>query len=805
MHTYRFEVSNLNCGGCAGRAERALSGVEGVTAASVNLASKMAVVETTRPLQVLREALKTAGYPAAEARISLAIEGMSCASCAARVEAALSDFEGVTAAHVNLTTNTAEVTAVSGVVLAQDLAEAVTKAGYPAQALAKDEDGEARQAREIALLKRDLIIAGALTLPVFLGVMGGHLYPPLHHWLMGTLGHSGWWLVQFLLTTAVLIGPGRRFYRIGLPLLFKGAPDMNSLVALGTLAAWGYSSVALFLPRLLPDTAREVYFEAAAVIVTLILMGRFLEARAKGRTGAAIRRLMALRPETAQVERDGQVVDLPVSDIKKGDLLHLRAGDRIAVDGEVIKGHSFVDESMITGEPVPAEKSPGDGLIAGTVNGQGALVMRAQAVGANTMLARIIALVEQAQGAKLPIQALADQVVRWFVPAVMGLAALTLLVWLAFGPGLTFALVASVSVLIIACPCAMGLATPVSIMVGTGRGAELGVLFRKGDALQRLEDIRVVAFDKTGTLTKGAPSLVDVSLADGFDRDEVLRLAASAEKGSAHPIAQAIASSSPDAPEAEHVQDIAGFGLSAVIDGRQVLVGAARLMAREAIAMGALEQRVTAMASKGQTPVLVAIDGQIAAALAIADEIKPGAKETVQALQAKGLKVAMITGDLQATAQHFARDLGIDIVEAEVLPEGKLDVVKDLQARLGPVAFVGDGINDAPALAQADIGIAMGTGTDVAIEAGDVILSSGKVQGVETALRLSQSVMRNIRQNLFWAFGYNVALIPVAAGVIYPLTGMLLSPMLAAGAMALSSVFVLSNALRLRRFDGGAA
>jgi Cu+-exporting ATPase len=421
------------------------------------------------------------------------------------------------------------------------------------------------------------------------------------------------------------------------------------------------------------------------------------------------------------------------------------------------------------------------------------------------MLARIIALVEQAQGAKLPIQALADQVVRWFVPAVMGLAALTLLVWLAFGPGLTFALVASVSVLIIACPCAMGLATPVSIMVGTGRGAELGVLFRKGDALQRLEDIRVVAFDKTGTLTKGAPSLVDVSLADGFDRDEVLRLAASAEKGSAHPIAQAIASSSPDAPEAEHVQDIAGFGLSAMIDGRQVLVGAARLMAREAIAMGALEQRGTAMASKGQTPVLVAIDGQIAAALAIADEIKPGAKETVQALQAKGLKVAMITGDLRATAQHFARDLGIDIVEAEVLPEGKLDVVKDLQDRLGPVAFVGDGINDAPALAQADIGIAMGTGTDVAIEAGDVILSSGKVQGVETALRLSQSVMRNIRQNLFWAFGYNVALIPVAAGVIYPLTGMLLSPMLAAGAMALSSVFVLSNALRLRRFDGGTA
>jgi Cu+-exporting ATPase len=797
MQSYRFEVTKLNCGGCAGRAERALAAVDGVQQASVNLATKMATVDGDVTLDALRQALKAAGYPATDSRITLAIEDMSCASCAGRVEAALTRLPGVLAAHVDLTNNTAEVTIVGGTLQAQELAQVVTQAGYPARALAGADDAQDRQAQEIRALKRDLTLAAALTLPVFLGEMGGHLYPPLHHWIHAQIGQTRWWAVQFILTTAVLALPGRRFFRIGLPLLTKGAPDMNSLVALGTLAAWSYSTVALFAPGLLPDTARAGYFEAAATIVTLILLGRLLEARAKGRTGAAIRRLIGLRPKTATVERDGTAQELPIDEIKKGDILHLRAGERLAVDGQVLNGQSYIDESMITGEPVPVLKSPSDPVIGGTVNGQNPLTYRATAVGADTMLARIIAMVEQAQGAKLPIQALADQVVRWFVPAVIALSTLTLLIWLTFGPGVTFALVAAVSVMIIACPCAMGLATPVSIMVGTGRAAEQGVLFRKGEALQRLEDIRVIAFDKTGTLTRGQPELAQVTLAPGFERAQVLQLAASAEQGSSHPIAQAIERASPNAPAPDQVEDIPGYGLIAQVADQRVLVGAARLMQREGILVDDWEH-------PSQTPVYVAVDGQFAGILGVADQIKDDAIQIVQDLHAKGIHVAMITGDTLHTAQRIAQQLGIDTVQAEVLPEGKQDAVQQLRAEHGPVGFVGDGINDAPALAQADVGIAIGTGTDVAIEAGDVVLVSGQLHGITDALDLSAATMRNIRQNLFWAFGYNVALIPVAAGVLYPIAGVLLSPMLAAGAMALSSVFVLSNALRLRHVGGSA-
>ena len=467
----------------------------------------------------------------------------------------------------------------------------------------------------------------------------------------------------------------------------------------------------------------------------------------------------------------------------------------------MLTGRSFVDESMITGEPVPVEKTEGATVVGGTVNGQGALTFRATAVGADTMLARIIAMVEDAQGAKLPIQALADRVVRYFVPVVMAVATLTVLAWLVFGPTLSFALVAGVSVLIIACPCAMGLATPTSIMVGTGRAAEMGVLFRKGDALQRLEGAKVVAFDKTGTLTAGRPELVRAVAADGFDATEVLRLAASAETGSEHPLARALERAATGTVTPETVEAVPGHGLRAVVEGRSLLIGAPRLMAREGVATDALQDRLDAMGRRGQTPVLVAVDGQIAAAFAVADQVKPGAARAMAALQARGLTVAMITGDTAATAEAIARELGIDHVEAEVLPAGKVDAVKRLRARFGAVAFVGDGINDAPALAEAETGLAIGTGTDVAIESADVVLSSGDVAGAVNALHVSSAVMRNIRQNLFWAFGYNVGLIPVAAGVLYPALGVLLSPMLAAGAMALSSVFVLSNALRLRRLS----
>jgi Cu+-exporting ATPase len=796
----RFEVTGLNCGGCAGRAERALAAVSGVSEARVNLANRMASVDGSAPITALHGALKKAGYPAAETRHQLIIDGMSCASCAGRVEEALTALPGVLSARVNLATNMAEVTALNGPTDPRVLADTVTQIGYPtqiAQADSKD-SAAARQARESSALRRDLGIAAALTLPVFLGVMGGHIYPPLHHWLHGTFGLQGWWLIQFLLTSAVLIWPGRRFYRIGLPLLVKGAPDMNSLVALGTLAAWGYSTVALFLPGLLPDSARDVYYEAAAVIVTLILLGRFLEARAKGRTGEAIRKLAGLRPDTARAEREGEIVEIALEDVVQGDTLHLRPGERVAVDGTVLEGRSFVDEAMITGEPVPVEKTEGATLVGGTVNGQGALRYRATAVGSDTVLARIVALVEGAQAARLPVQALADKVVRWFVPGVLALAALTLLVWLIFGPSL--AIVASVSVLIIACPCAMGLATPTSIMVGTGRAAELGVLFRKGEALQRMDDLKIIAFDKTGTLTEGKPSLVAQHPAPGIDVTRALHLAASAEQGSEHPIARALEQAC-DAPllPPETVEAIPGHGLSARVDGHDLLVGAPRLMQRDGIDMTALAPALTQIEAQGQTPVLIAIDGQIAAAFAIADQIKPGASQAIKALQDQGLKIAMITGDSHAAARAVAQQLNISEIAADILPEGKLDTVRTLREQHGPIGFVGDGINDAPALAEANVGLAIGTGTDVAMESADIVLSSGALAGVVNARHISHGVMHNIRQNLFWAFGYNVALIPVAAGLFYPLTGWLLSPMLAAGAMALSSVFVLSNALRLRR------
>ncbi|MBS0123511.1 heavy metal translocating P-type ATPase [Thetidibacter halocola] len=795
----RFEVTGLNCGGCAGRAERALQAAEGVQSATVNFATRTAQVEGGTP-DSLRAALKDAGYPAAEGRVSLSIGGMTCASCAGRVERALTSVPGVLTAHVNLATERGEVTLLRGSATPQALAQVVRGIGYDAQPVSDDSaEAEARKSAETEKLRRDLILAAALTLPVFVLEMGGHLVPAFHHWVAMTIGQGTSWLLQFVLVTAVLAIPGRRFFRIGLPLLAKGAPDMNSLVALGTLAAWAYSAVALFAPALLPDGATAVYFESAAVIVTLILLGRFLEARAKSRTGAAIRRLAGLRPATARVERDGVVTEAAIDTVQVGEVLHLRPGERIPVDGMVLEGRSYVDESMLTGEPIPVDKAQGAVLVGGSVNGQGAMRFRATAVGADTMLARIIEMVEQAQGAKLPIQSLVDRVVRWFVPAVIGAAALTIAAWLLFGPGLSFALVAGVSVLIIACPCAMGLATPTSIMVGTGRAAEMGVLFRKGDALQRLEGVRVVAFDKTGTLTEGRPELVAQFPAAGFDATEVLRLAASAESGSEHPIARALERAAESVTRPDAVEAVPGKGLRATVEGRTLLIGSARLLEEEGIATDQLRGALDGIATRGQTAVVVAVDGKLAGALAVADTLRPGAAGLVKGLKARGLTVAMITGDTQATAQAIAAELGISEVIAGVLPGGKLDTVRDLRDRFGAVAFVGDGINDAPALAEAEVGIAVGSGTDVAIESADVVLASGRIEAVADALTVSHATMRNIRQNLFWAFAYNTALIPVAAGVLYPVAGVLLSPMLAAGAMALSSVFVLSNALRLRR------
>ncbi|WP_413507055.1 heavy metal translocating P-type ATPase [Serratia proteamaculans] len=807
-------VDGMTCASCVGRVERALKAVPGVQTASVNLATERADLTFTgaaNPQAAVR-AIESAGYAVREETTELAIEEMTCASCVGRVEKALAQVPGVLEANVNLATERARVRHLAGVVAITDLETAVEKAGYKTRRLsattvsADDQDTERREL-EARGLRRSLLIAATLTLPVFILEMGSHLVPAMHHWVMQVLGQQTSWYLQFVLATLVLFGPGLRFFRKGIPALLRGAPDMNSLVSVGTAAAYGYSVVATFVPEVLPQGTANVYFEAAAVIVSLILLGRTLEARAKGRTSQAIKRLVGLQAKTARVERNGETLEIPLDQVTTGDIVLVRPGEKVPVDGEVVEGTSYVDESMITGEPVPVQKSAGADVVGGTINKTGAFSFRVTKIGANTVLAQIIRLVEEAQGSKLPIQALVDKVTLWFVPAVMAAAALTFLVWLIFGPdpALTFALVNAVAVLIIACPCAMGLATPTSIMVGTGRAAELGVLFRKGEALQALRDVSVIALDKTGTLTKGRPELTDLVPAEGFEHDEVLALVAAVETRSEHPIAEAIVAAARQRNMSlaaiESFDATPGFGVTASVAGRTVAVGADRFMTQLGLDVSHFQQTARRLGEQGKSPLYAAIDGRLAAVIAVADPIKDSTPEAIKALHALGLKVAMITGDNAATAAAIAKQLGIDEVAAEVLPDGKVAALKKFRLNGARVAFVGDGINDAPALAEADVGLAIGTGTDVAIEAADVVLMSGDLRGVPNAIALSQATIRNIKQNLFWAFAYNAVLIPVAAGALYPLNGTLLSPIFAAAAMALSSVFVLGNALRLKRFQ----
>jgi P-type Cu+ transporter len=804
-----LSIEGMTCASCVGRVERGLAAIPGVRDTAVNLAAETAsfTVDDQEHFKAATDALSALGYPARTARVTLNVASMTCASCVGRVDKALAAVSGVVDVSVNLTAETATVSYFEGATTPQALIRAATDAGYPAEIATADAQltRTERKADEARLLARRMTLAAVLTVPVFVLEMGAHLFSAFHMAIEHSIGTQTSWLIQFVLTTIVLFGPGRQFFAKGFPALAKATPDMNSLVALGTGAAWVYSVVATFLPRLLPDGVRAVYFEAAAVIVVLILLGRWLEARAKGRTGAAIQALLGLQVKTARVLRDGEAHEVDIDTLQAGDTVLVRPGERIPVDGTVTEGVSNVDESMITGEPLAVSKSDGDVVTGGTVNGTGSLTFRATRVGADTTLAQIIRMVEDAQGAKLPIQGLVDRVTMWFVPAVLVMAALTVAVWLAIGPdpALTFALVAGVSVLIIACPCAMGLATPTSIMVGTGRAAEMGVLFRKGDALQGLSDVDVIALDKTGTVTEGKPTLTDLVLASGYERAEVLRLVASVEEQSEHPIAEAIAQSAKaEGLKLGNVQDfssITGYGVEATVEGRRILIGADRLMTREGIDVAALAADEKRLAERGRTALYAAIDGQIAAVIAVADPVKVSSAAAIRALRSAGIKVVMITGDKRETALAIARETGIDHVVAGVLPDGKVAALEALRAEGNRIAFVGDGINDAPALAHADVGIAIGTGTDVAIESADVVLMSGDLRGVVNAIEVSRATMRNIRQNLIWAFGYNAALIPVAAGVLYPAFGLLLSPVFAAGAMALSSVSVLTNALRLRR------
>jgi Cu+-exporting ATPase len=808
----QLPITGMHCASCVGRVEKAIAALPGVSTVTVNLATERTEVHFDGPMQIqdVVGAVQAAGFDVPQTTIAFQIEGLHCASCVGRSEKALRSVPGVIEANVNLATERASVSVAEGIAHYDDLAAAIEKSGFHAhklpeahEAVTAPQDHHAEDARQLGRLT---LLAALLSAPVFIIEMGGHVFPSFHLWLMQELGAMPLHIAEFVLTALVLFGPGLRFFKFGFAALARGAPEMNALVALGSGAAFFYSALVTFAPKLFPAGTGQVYFEAAAVIVTLILLGRTFEARAKTKTSAAIRHLLNLKPKTARLMRDGVPLDVPLDDIVRGDILLVRPGEAVPVDGEIVEGASFIDESMLTGESQPKSKGIGAKVFGGTLNGAGSFSLKATKLGAESVLAQIIRMVEDAQGAKLPIQAVADRVAGRFVPAVIGLATLTFILWFAFGPApaLPYALTSMVAVLIIACPCAMGLATPTSIMVGSGRGAELGILFRKGEALQTLRDITAIAFDKTGTLTKGHPELTDLICLGPFQRDDVLRLAASIEVRSEHPIGKAFVEMAETAGIGlQPVSDVlaeAGFGVSGTVEGKKIAIGADRFMSRLGCHLGAAAEHASAFGHAAKTPLYVAIDGQLAAIAAVADPLKASAAPAIAALKANGLQTLLITGDNKRTAEAIGAALGIDCIIAEVLPDGKAKAIEALRSEHQKIAFVGDGINDAPALAKADVGIAIGTGTDIAIETADVVLMSDDLHSVVTAIALSRAVIRNIRQNLFWAFAYNVVLIPVAAGALYPAYGILLSPMLGAGAMAFSSVFVLGNALRLKRF-----
>jgi P-type Cu+ transporter len=809
-------VTGMTCASCVRRVERTLFKKEGVAEASVNFAAEKASVTyepaATNPDELIR-AIRDAGYGADVRETTFGVTGMTCASCVGRVERALEKVSGVLEASVNLANERATVEYLAGKVEPSDLKKAIEGAGY---GVVREEDSSVDDSheREYRELKSDFLLAAALTALILLGslpMMFGFMLPIPTGWLNFAL---------LLLATPVQFWAGWRFYRGAWGALKHWRANMNTLVVMGTSAAYLYSVIATLAPQLFAAGRADVYFDTSALIIALILLGRLLEARAKGRTNEAIKKLAGLQAKTARVVRGGEELDVPVENVEIGDFVVVRPGEKIPVDGRVISGESAVDESMITGESVPVTKREGDEVIGATMNTSGSFRFEATKVGEDTALYQIMKMVEEAQGSKAPIQRLADRISAVFVPAVIGVAAVTFVVWLLLGPApaLTFALLNAVAVLIIACPCAMGLATPTSIMVGTGKGAESGILIRGGEALEGAHKLDTVVLDKTGTLTRGEPELTDVVVENGIRDEELLRLVASAERTSEHPLGEAIVRGAKyrglPLAEAGAFKAVSGGGIRARVEGREVLVGSRRFLSESSVSEDGLLPEAEELAREGKTPIFVAVDGEPAGLVAVADVVRDESREAVDSLHALGLEVAMLTGDNRRTAEAIAQKLGIDRVVAEVRPEDKSNEVKRLQAAGKQVGMVGDGINDAPALAQADVGIAIGTGTDVAMEAADVTLISGDVRGVARAIGLSKATVRNVEQNLFWAFAYNVALIPVAAGVLYPLFSDgsvpdvlrpvlgeygFLNPVLAAAAMALSSVTVISNALRLRQ------
>jgi P-type Cu+ transporter len=742
------------------------------------------------------------------AKTTLEITGMTCASCSARIERNLAKLPGVLHANVNLATekatveyDPATVDEVKMVELVKDLGYGVREETAPETAEgARDASAEASR-REVADARNKAVIALALGALIFAGSL-----PQMLGLEPSFLGNP---YLLWALATPVQFWAGWQFYRGAWGAAKHGDSNMNTLIAMGTSAAYLYSVAAVLFPSMFAAAGQmpDLYFDSSAVIIGLILVGKYLEARAKGQTGDAIKKLMGMQARTARVIRDGTETDIPVEAVRIGDLILVRPGEKVPVDGIVEEGGSALDESMITGESMPVEKGAGDEVIGATINRTGSFRFRATRVGKDTMLAQIVRLVEEAQGSKAPIQRLADVISGYFVPAVIGIALLTFGVWLLFGPApaFTHALLNFVAVLIIACPCALGLATPTAIMVGTGKGAENGVLIRSGEALETAHKIQAIVMDKTGTLTQGKPVVTDLLPADGVGEDELLSLAASAERGSEHPLGEAMVAAARERgltlADPQEFQATPGRGIEATVNGRRVLLGNHGLMLERGLSPDGLTDAAVALSDQGKTPMFVAVDGRMAGVVAVADTVKEGSREAVAELRRMGIEVVMLTGDNRRTAEAIGRQLGIDRVVAEVLPDQKVAEVKRLQAEGKVVAMVGDGINDAPALAQADVGIAIGTGTDVAMEASDVTLIRGDVRGVVTAIRLSRQTIRTIRQNLFWAFGYNVVLIPLAAGVWFPFFGILLNPIFSGVAMAMSSVSVVSNSLRLRRFN----
>jgi len=819
--TLELPITGMTCASCVARNERALRKLDGVDEANVNFATEKATVVFDPDVLTARDLVQTvenAGYGVVTRTETLPILEMTCASCVGRVERALQKTPGVLDAQVNLATEKATVTYVPGQADHATLVAAVRAAGYdvveaPAGAAAGGAGDEAvaasaldvEQAARAATyrtLRRKVIVGFILSTIIFVGTMQPHWFTFLPDWL-----HNGY--VLWALATPVQFWVGWQFYTAAWAGLRHGfSTNMNTLIAMGSSAAYLYSVAGVRFPEAFEHAGlgEPMYFDSAAFIITLILFGRLLEARAKGQTGAAVRKLIGLQPRTARVIRDGGETDVPIAAVLVGDLVRVRPGEKVPVDGIVVEGSSALDESMLTGEPIPSLKEAGDEVIGATLNTTGTFTFRATRVGSETALAQIVRLVEQAQGSKPPIARLADVIAGYFVPAVIGIATLTLVVWLAFGPepALTYALLNFVAVLVIACPCALGLATPTAIMVGTGKGAENGILIRDGASLETAHKLDTVVLDKTGTITEGRPRVTDIVLlggADGTGEDEVLRLAAAAERGSEHPLAAALLAAAAErgieAPAAASFEALAGHGIRAVVEGREVVIGSGRLVDLPENAA------VDDLLAAGKTLVGVALDGRPAAVIAAADTVKPASPAAIRRLRDLGLEVVMLTGDDRRAAARIAAEVGIDEVLAEVLPEQKAGKVKALQDEGKRVAMVGDGINDAPALAQADIGIAIGTGADVALEASDVTLISGDLNGVATAVQLSRRTIAIVKQNLFWAFAYNVALIPLAAGVFYPSFGILLNPIYAAAAMGLSSVTVVSNSLRLRRFKVG--